>query len=332
VIFDEAQRAWNLETTADFMRRTGRLTPRTRSVTLVDEYDRMKRCDYCGKENEDATETCHGCGTPLPEPPPTGPKSADVPPVISKPVLNAARATQVFVLMFVAQMLGGMIGRAIVVVWAAAHGADLTDREYITTLVNNSPLTLSAVAVASALATVAASILLVGPSLRDTTPAGAAWTLGSRRDLRFGFSLGLLVALASCLINTPLSRVMHPKLGPLTTMGLTRGIPQVTYIILAVLVVPAPEELLFRGVMYGGYFRSFGPRKAAVLTTAIFLLMHVPELIHFLPAALGILGLAVAALHMRLRASAVGPAIAVHVAYNSAIALLSVVFSFLQSQ
>jgi membrane protease YdiL (CAAX protease family) len=309
------------------------LTPTTPSVTLDRHYDTMKRCHYCGQENEDAIETCPGCGTPLPNPPPVAePEAINLPPIVPKPVLNAARATLVFVLMFVAQMVGGMIGGVIVVVWAAVHGADLTDKQYITTLVNSSPVTLSAVAVAGSLATVAASIALLRPALKDTTSAGAAWVIGSPRDLRSGFFLGLVVALSSSLITAPLSKVIHPKFGPLTTMGLTHGIPQITYIILAVLIVPAPEELLFRGVMYGGYFRSFGPRPATVLTTAIFLLMHINELVHFLPATLGIAALALAALHMRVRTSAIGPAIAVHVGYNSAIALLSVAYSYLQSQ
>lgn len=60
--------------------------------------------------------------------------------------------------------------------------------------------------------------------------------------------------------------------------------------------------------------------------------MHTTELIHFLPAALGILGLALAALYMRLRTCAIGPAIAVHVAYNSTIAAISVIYSILQSR
>jgi membrane protease YdiL (CAAX protease family) len=85
--------------------------------------------------------------------------------------------------------------------------------------------------------------------------------------------------------------------------------------------------MLFRGVMYGGYRRSFGPRRAAVLITLIFCAMHVTEVIHFPIALFGIGAMACAALWMRLRGGAIGPAVAVHLSYNSIIAFLQVVAS-----
>ena len=87
------------------------------------------------------------------------------------------------------------------------------------------------------------------------------------------------------------------------------------------------EELLFRGVLYGGYRQSLGPRKAAVLVTLIFCLLHVPEVLHLPVAMLGIAGLALTALWMRLRASAIGPAIAVHFSYNGVLAVLQLISS-----
>lgn len=231
----------------------------------------MKRCHYCGKEAEDTTELCPGCGTALPEAPPSPSGPIDLPPVIPKPILNASRATQIFVIMFLAQILGAMAAGIIVVAIAAAHGADLSDSRHTAELVNTSPLTLSAAVVASAIATIAGSLLLVRPALKDTSPAGAAWVLGSRKDLLKALCLGVAVALGSVMINTALSTVIHPQFGPLTRMALTPGVPQVTFIVLAVLIVPAPEELLFRGVMYGGYLQSFGPRIAMLLTTGLFL-------------------------------------------------------------
>jgi membrane protease YdiL (CAAX protease family) len=287
----------------------------------------MKRCDYCGKESEDAAEICHGCATPFPKVPAPTCQVADVPPIIPKPALNAKSATLIFIFMFVAQILGAMVGGAVVVAIAATHGLDLTDKLRITKLVNSSPVTITAAMLAGAIATLMGSICLVRPALKDTSPTGAAWVLGSRRELLKGLGLGLVVALGSALINGVLSIAIHPRFGPLTTMALTPGICQITYAILAVLVVPAPEEFLFRGVMYGGYLQSFGTRKAIIITSAIFVLMHASELIHFLPAALGILGLALTALYMRIRASAIGPAIAVHVGYNFVVVALSILYS-----
>jgi membrane protease YdiL (CAAX protease family) len=94
----------------------------------------------------------------------------------------------------------------------------------------------------------------------------------------------------------------------------------------ALFLAPPLEEMLFRGVMYGGYRQSLGPTRSAWLTTTIFALLHVTEVIHFFPALLAIVGMALLALRMRLRYSAIGPAVAVHFGYNTVIAL-GVVYS-----
>jgi len=49
--------------------------------------------------------------------------------------------------------------------------------------------------------------------------------------------------------------------------------------------------------------------------------MHITEMIYFWPSAIGITGLALAALWMRLRSGAIGPAVAVHFGYNAVIAV-----------
>ena len=111
------------------------------------------------------------------------------------------------------------------------------------------------------------------------------------------------------------------SVGPLTRMSMTPGLPQILWLMTALFLAPPLEEMLFRGVLYGGYRRSLGPTRSAWLTTTIFAVLHVTEAIHFLPALLAIVGMALLALRMRLRYSAVGPAVAVHFGYNSVIAL-----------
>jgi uncharacterized protein len=90
---------------------------------------------------------------------------------------------------------------------------------------------------------------------------------------------------------------------------------------MALLLAPPVEEMLFRGVLYGGYRKSLGATGATWLTTSIFALMHIGEVIYFLPALLVIAGVALLALRMRLRHSAIGPAVAVHFGYNFILAL-----------
>jgi membrane protease YdiL (CAAX protease family) len=98
----------------------------------------------------------------------------------------------------------------------------------------------------------------------------------------------------------------------------------------ALLLAPPIEELLFRGVAYGGYRRSFGPTLAAALSTSIFWVLHLTEMINNLPAALGVAAMALVALWFRLRGAAVGPAVAAHLGYNAALVAMNLTFHHLR--
>jgi membrane protease YdiL (CAAX protease family) len=104
-------------------------------------------------------------------------------------------------------------------------------------------------------------------------------------------------------------------------MAVTPGLSQLLWIISVLLLAPPIEELLFRGILYGGYRRSFGPVWAGVLTTSVFVICHLPEMVYFLPSIVGITGFAIAALWLRLRAAAIGPAVAAHFGYNAVLAI-----------
>jgi membrane protease YdiL (CAAX protease family) len=159
--------------------------------------------------------------------------------------------------------------------------------------------------------------------LSDTSPTGAAWVLGSFKDIAKGVGVGALTGCCYCALAMAIQRRDDgATLGPIATMAATPGLLQLLWLFLALVLAPLIEEPLFRGVLYGGYRNSFGPVRAAVLTTSIFLLLHITEMIHFLPSMLGVLGLAIAALWIRLRSSAIGPAVAVHFGYNAVLAIV----------
>lgn len=289
----------------------------------------MTRCDYCGKENEETAEACRECGTPIRR----VEAASGIPPVIEPPALNALRATIIFVLTFAAQTIGATI--VTIVLMLAAHGAghDLRDPNQVRQLTTTiQPVAIIAACLVGIGMTLAAPLLLVRRELTDRSPTGAAWALGAPKDLAKGLGLGLIIAVGYLILLAPAAKHLTEKdLGPLSTMAVTKGFPQMAWIVVAVLLVPGPEELLFRGVMYGGYRRSFGPTIAAVLTTTIFVLLHITEWSHFPPAALAITGLALATLFMRLRSGAIGPAIALHLMYNSVIAINSVLYTALKA-
>lgn len=151
---------------------------------------------------------------------------------------------------------------------------------------------------------------------------GAAWVVGKGKFIAQGLLAGLVAGVLLC----GLVAILRPHFdsahaGRLARMASTPGLPRFAWLVAAILLAPLIEEPLFRGILYGGFRKSFGAIWAAVLTTLIFIVLHYSELRHYPPATLGIATLALIALWFRLRSGAIGPAIAVHVAYNSVIAL-----------
>ena len=90
---------------------------------------------------------------------------------------------------------------------------------------------------------------------------------------------------------------------------------------LAVLIAPPIEELLFRGLMLRGLMASWGVTAAGVVVTTLFFVLHLFEAVRYWPAMVAILTLSVATLGVRLRTGSVVAATAVHAAYNAALAV-----------
>jgi CAAX protease family protein len=115
--------------------------------------------------------------------------------------------------------------------------------------------------------------------------------------------------------------------GPIATMAVTPGLSQWLWVAGVLVFAPLAEEPLFRGVLYAGFRNSFGAVWAAIGTTFLFVILHITEMIYFWPSAIGITGLALAALWLRLRSAAIGPAVAVHCGYNAMIVLGAFTFA-----
>jgi membrane protease YdiL (CAAX protease family) len=179
----------------------------------------------------------------------------------------------------------------------------------------------------SGAAGVMAAIMLAPDALKDRRPVGAAWVRGSWPAIAGGLLVGILVALGLTVLSA-FGPALDPEkdLGPIARMAMRPGFSQYVWIGSVLFLAPPFEELLFRGVLYAGYRQSLGPGPAAFLTTFIFLILHIPEAIHIPAALLGIGSMALCALWCRLRASAIGPAIAVHFGYNAVITISNLYF------
>jgi len=268
---------------------------------------------------------CAGCGTPLKAPQDVrieAPAGALPLPKSPPRELNARSATIILLVASVAvEVFCGSLVALIAIVVVATQGAHDPQRTLGVMRVLTPEMTVLIV-VLGGIVMVLASRALIRDHLKDTSPNGAAWVRGRWPDIIKALLIGLLVGACAHAINkVTKSHVAHRNLGPLARMALTPGLPRIIWVVVGVLLTPPFEELLFRGVLYGGYRKSFGPGWAAVSTTLIFVALHLPETIYFLPAMAGVIGVAAAALWCRLRSRAIGPAIAAHVGYNIMIAL-----------
>jgi len=311
----------------------------------------MTKCTYCGADNHEGASACSGCGASLTTAAlitqPASPivSETDAPPVIpnveippafishveatrSSPTrgkeLKAWSAGVVFLLYFAAQVIGSIVAMIISFAFAAAHGQNLQDPQQIRRLLPAlMPGIVLGAMVGGAVGMFAMAFVLVPESLRDRSPTGAAWVRGEWPDLGKALALGLIIGAAAALFMSYLEGVHGgpTSLGPVTKMAASSTSGFIIWTLSALLLAPLVEEPLFRGLLYGGLRRSFGAISAAILTSAIFILLHLTEIIHFLPAILPLGLLAVCALAVRLRFGAIGPALAVHFGYNAMLAL-----------
>lgn len=312
----------------------------------------MSACHVCGRENLDEATHCAGCATALTLPlrlesastsptPPASPALADVtdaavapplppplpplpalPALPKQPTLNAKSATLILLSYLAVQIGIGFIGSIVLASFAALHGANLERPEVRNQMLGAKIGMIGVLSIPPA----ALIMFLMSRShardqLNETTPTGAAWTLGAPRWLLQGFAVGILAGAGYLGVSLAVTRpIADAPMGPLASMAATPGFPQVIWLIGALLFAPVSEELLFRGVLYGGYRKSMGPVPAAALTTFIFWLLHINETIYFPPAMVSVAALALLALWFRLRAAAIGPAIALHLGYNGVVA------------
>ena len=238
--------------------------------------------------------------------------------------ISAGKAFLVFLGYIIGQILGSLVVAFAAGVLAALQGTNLTNPlEKAAFARNMMAPSLFGGMVGGILVMFALALILLRGHLREHSHRGAAWRLGTFRQWLVGFFIGGIISLASLFV---ISWVFPPdnfqQTGPLAQMAMTPGLPRMTWFILALLLAPVVEELLFRGIVFAGFCRWLGVIGGGIVSTFLFVLLHVPEVMYYWPAVLGITAIAIAALVMRLRTAAVGPAVATHFAYNLVVALL----------
>jgi membrane protease YdiL (CAAX protease family) len=181
--------------------------------------------------------------------------------------LTAKSATIIFVLFFFAQLLCMAFLEAI-------DGVSLRPLEEFL-----SPIVGFAVMVPMA-------FRLMPKEIKNDDPTGLAWTLGNWRNLVKGLGVGCAIGVGTYLWDgmNPSHSISNSSqrhlVEPINQMVVMPGVQQILAILLLVLMAPVFEEMMFRGILYGGYRKSFGPWWALLITTAIFVAIHFPYYIY----------------------------------------------------
>ena len=166
------------------------------------------------------------------------------------------------------------------------------------------------------------SVRWFGSHLRDRSRNGAAWFPGRLRYVGVGFLVGAVLGCGHLGLTAWLSPTQATGMGPVTEMATKPGLDRSLWVLMGLLVAPPVEELFFRGVVYGGFHRSWGPIWAAVVTTGVFVGLHLGEIWYFWPAALSLMAVASGTLALRLRTQAMGAPVAAHLAFNAVLAVV----------
>lgn len=261
----------------------------------------MKTCDYCGKENEEISTHCGGCGTVLQVPAP----------VFERPkfprTLDAKNAIIIFFTVVAATMFA-----AIAVAIAPTVGWELSV-----------PLS----GIFGGIAMIYSARKRIPNYIRDASPTGAAWIRGPWKAVGNGLAIGLILGLCNEYLSLYAFQHWHVvdrSVDPLGRMPFTPGWQQIVWVVSVVALGPPVEEMLFRGVLYGGFRRSFGREWAAILVTGLFVILHFGNYTQLPLECLMVTIVGVATLWCRLRWAATGPAVALHAGYNSMVALAAV--------
>ena len=230
--------------------------------------------------------------------------------------LGATRALLIFAVYIASQFVASVLLGVVVGLTYALSGVQDPDAISVISSSVQGPVLVIGLIV-SALIVVQMVRRFAPGSIKDRSKDGIGWSLGEPAYLLSGLVIGITLGLgylsvASVLVppDPEMSR------GPLAELAITPGLSQLSWVFIAIIVAPPLEEFLFRGVLFSGIAQSWGQSIAALLVTALFVIIHLPETIHYWPSMIAVLLLGITTLLMRVKSESLGPAVTLHVAYN----------------
>ena len=91
---------------------------------------------------------------------------------------------------------------------------------------------------------------------------------------------------------------------------------QIGWVLMFVVLFPIVEETLFRGVLFTGLSQSWGPTVGGIVTTVLFVAVHMPKVLEYWPALLAVALIGTLTVLIRIRTGSLAPGIIMHSTYN----------------
>ena len=231
---------------------------------------------------------------------------------------GAVKALLTFLGVIVVQLLVGFGFGIAATLFAVARGANLGHPEEVKRLTTQITVPLLLISPFIALfATLFFTRIWAWDLARDPSPSGLGLVAVSKRRLVVSAAIGMATALAYLAF----ARFVTPprpgtQLGPAAAAAASGLFARAVWTFLAICLAPPIEEFLFRGLLLKGFVTSWGTAGGAISVTFLFVISHLAETFHYLPALLGISALAIGAVICRIKTVSILPAIALHCGYN----------------
>jgi len=247
-------------------------------------------------------------------------------------VPSARTAFSAMIAFFLTQMAGFFLVGLAAGIYAASTGVPDGDVEALETVIGPFILySMLPVFLISGLPVLTITRARAADVLNDGSPQGVGWRNSTAPAILAGLFIGAVFAFSCLLLYSTIFKQIEPgEGGAIAQLANTGPVAQISLALMVVLVAPVVEEGLFRGVMLAGFTRSFGLTAAVFLTSGLFTAAHLPELLRYPPATLGIGGLALLATWLRIQTESLFPAMAVHAGYNGLLVALMLLAPHIQ--
>ena len=91
---------------------------------------------------------------------------------------------------------------------------------------------------------------------------------------------------------------------------------KIGWALMFIVLFPVVEETLFRGFLFTGLAQSWGPILAGMVTTVLFVVVHMPKVLEYWPGLVAVILIGALTVVLRIRTGSLAPGITMHSTYN----------------